>query len=91
MNEENKRGRGRPKGSVSITDITLGQLNEIFPSNFKIPVSALWLRMNKIDVIESKSLSVTASSEEAAPKIEFNIMNFDEDDKQVWQHQPHLV
>ena len=41
MNTQPKRGR--PAGAKSLVNITLRQLNELFPLDFSIPVGAIWL------------------------------------------------
>ncbi len=46
-NNQPKRGRGRPKGGNSFTNVTLAQLSEYFGEQQAIPVSRVWLeKMN---------------------------------------------
>lgn len=48
MNNQNNKGRGRPKGAVSFTKMDLNTLQQHFGPNQKIPVSRVWLEQNEV-------------------------------------------
>lgn len=72
--------RGRPKGAVSNVNITLRQLNELFPLDAVIPVGAVWLREYGVSVEKPQPLVVTEASlpVEPEPQIQFSVTRFDE-------------
>jgi hypothetical protein len=79
MNTSTKT-RGRPKGAVSNVNITLRQLNELFPLDAVIPVGAVWLREYGVSVEKPQPIVVTEASTpvEPEPKIQFSVTRFDE-------------
>jgi hypothetical protein len=79
MNTSTKT-RGRPKGAVSNVNITLRQLNELFPLDAVIPVGAVWLREYGVSVEKPQPLVVTEASlpVEPEPQIQFSVTRFDE-------------
>ena len=79
MNTSTKT-RGRPKGAVSTVNITLRQLNELFPLDAVIPVGAVWLREYGVSVEKPQPLVVTEASlpVEPEPQIQFSVTRFDE-------------
>ena len=48
MNEQIKRKRGRPAGSVSLTNITLAELMEKYKPDQVLPVGRLFLEKGKL-------------------------------------------
>lgn len=80
MNTETKR-RGRPAGAKSLVNITLRQLNELFPLDSAIPVGAIWLREYGVSVQAPAPITVTAVPEEREPEpmIQFSVTRFDEE------------
>jgi hypothetical protein len=79
MNTSTKT-RGRPKGAVSNVNISLRQLNELFPLDAVIPVGAVWLREYGVSVEKPQPLVVTEASlpEQEEEKIQFSVTRFDE-------------
>lgn len=78
MNTSTKT-RGRPKGAVSNVNITLRQLNELFPLDAVIPVGAVWLREYGVSVEKPQPLVVTeAMVPQEEEKIQFSVTRFDE-------------
>lgn len=75
MNTSTKT-RGRPKGAVSNVNITLRQLNELFPLDAVIPVGAVWLREYGVTVEKPQPLVVTEAS--LPVEIQFSVTRFDE-------------
>jgi len=71
MNTEPKR-RGRPSGAKSLVNITLRQLNELFPLDASVPVGAIWLREYGVTVQSAAPIIV----QEAEPEIEEEIIQF---------------
>lgn len=81
MNTEPKR-RGRPSGARSLVNITLRQLNELFPLDSAIPVGAIWLREYGVSVQAPAPIIVTAApqEEEPEPQIQFSVTHFDKEE-----------
>lgn len=79
MNTETKT-RGRPKGAVSLVNVTLRQLNELFNQNTAIPVGSIFLREFGVSVHTPAPLIVTQAVAEtpAEEKIQFTITDFRE-------------
>jgi len=79
MNTSTKT-RGRPKGAVSNVNITLRQLNELFPLDAVIPVGAVWLREYGVSVEKPQPIVVTEAAlpVEPEPQIQFSVTRFDE-------------
>jgi hypothetical protein len=78
MNTSTKT-RGRPKGAVSNVNISLRQLNELFPLDAVIPVGAVWLREYGVSVEKPQPLVVTeAMVPQEEEKIQFSVTRFDE-------------
>jgi hypothetical protein len=63
MNNETKK-RGRPSGAKSLVNVTLRQLQEIFPLDAAIPVGAIWLREYGVTVEKPAAIILR----EAAPE-----------------------
>lgn len=81
MNSQTKT-RGRPKGAVSLVNITLRQLNELFPLDSAIPVGAIWLREYGVTVQAPAPIMVTAAPEEREeePQIQFSVTHFEKEE-----------
>lgn len=75
-----KRGRGRPAGSTSLTNVTLEQLNEIFPQHTVLPVGAVWLREHNIAVQLARPIAMMEAQVPVAEeeKIQFHVEDFSE-------------
>jgi len=75
MNTETKNQRGRPKGAKSLVNITLRQLNELFPQDASVPVGAIWLRDYGVTVKEYAPIVVTTAPPEVEeePQIQFSV------------------
>jgi hypothetical protein len=73
--------RGRPAGAKSLVNITLRQLNELFPLDSSIPVGAIWLREYGVSVQAPAPIIVTAAPEEQEPEpqIQFSVTHFDKE------------
>lgn len=73
--------RGRPAGAKSLVNITLRQLNELFPLDSSIPVGAIWLREYGVSVQAPAPIIVTAApqQEEPEPQIQFSVTHFDKE------------
>ena len=80
MNTETKK-RGRPAGAKSTVNITLRQLNDLFPLDTAVPVGSVWLREYGVSVQASAPLIVTEAAAEtpAEEKIQFTITDFREE------------
>lgn len=80
MNTETKK-RGRPAGAKSTVNITLRQLNELFPLDTAIPVGSVWLREYGVSVQAPAPLIVTEAVAEAPAeeKIQFSVTDFREE------------
>jgi hypothetical protein len=61
--QENKRKRGRPLNSTTLTTIALSELIAKFGPDTQIPVGRLWLNGSAV-----KETSVTIPATSAAPK-----------------------
>lgn len=81
MNNEIKKQKGRPKGAKSTVNITLRQLNELFPLDTAVPVGSVWLREYGVSVQAPAPLVVTEAAAEtpAEEKIQFTITDFREE------------
>ena len=80
MNTQPKRGR--PAGAKSLVNITLRQLNELFPLDSAIPVGAIWLREYGVSVQAPAPIVVTAAPEEREeePQIQFSVTHFEKEE-----------
>lgn len=80
MNTETKK-RGRPAGAKSTVNITLRQLNDLFPLDTAVPVGSVWLREYGVSVQAPAPLIVTEAAAEtpAEEKIQFSITDFREE------------
>ena len=80
MNSQPKRGR--PAGAKSLVNITLRQLNELFPLDSAIPVGAIWLREYGVSVQAPAPIVVTAAPEEREeePQIQFSVTHFEKEE-----------
>jgi len=79
MNTEPKR-RGRPSGAKSLVNISLRQLNELFPLDASVPVGAIWLREYGVTVQSAAPIIVQeAEPEIEEEKIQFSVTRFDEE------------
>lgn len=85
MNNEIKKQKGRPKGAVSNVNITLRQLNELFPLDAVIPVGAVWLREYGISVEKPKPIIVTEAVApiEPEPQIQFSVTHYSDEKEQL--------
>ena len=69
MQTQEKRGRGRPKGSNSFQSVTLKELIEMYSEDTQIPVGRLWLKNGLSPVKEmSVTVPVVPSVESPAPE-----------------------
>jgi hypothetical protein len=85
MNTETKR-RGRPSGAKSLVNITLRQLNELFPLDAAVPVGAIWLREYGVSIQAPSPIMVTAcpdKEEEPEPMIQFTVTHFNEEREEL--------
>jgi hypothetical protein len=83
MNTEPKR-RGRPSGAKSLVNITLRQLNELFPLDASVPVGAIWLREYGVTVQSAAPIIVQESEPEIEEeKIQFSVTRFDEEKEEL--------
>lgn len=83
MNTEPKR-RGRPSGAKSLVNITLRQLNELFPLDASVPVGAIWLREYGVTVQSAAPIIVQeAEPEIEEEKIQFSVTRFDEEKEEL--------
>lgn len=75
--------KGRPKGAVSLVNITLKQLNEIFHENTAIPVGAIFMREYGICVQAPAPIVVTAApveEHEPEPQIQFSVTHYEREE-----------
>ena len=75
--------RGRPAGAKSLVNITLRQLNELFPLDSSIPVGAIWLREYGVSVQAPAPIIVTAApqvEDEPEPQIQFSVTHFEKEE-----------
>jgi hypothetical protein len=84
MNTEPKR-RGRPSGAKSLVNITLRQLNELFPLDASVPVGAIWLREYGVTVQSVAPIVVQEAEPEVEEeeKIQFSVTRFDEEKEEL--------
>lgn len=83
MNTETKR-RGRPAGAKSLVNITLRQLNELFPLDASVPVGAIWLREYGVTVQSAAPIIVQeAEPEVEEEKIQFSVTRFDDEKEEL--------
>lgn len=83
MNTETKR-RGRPAGAKSLVNITLRQLNELFPLDASVPVGAIWLREYGVTVQSAAPIIVQeAEPEVEEEKIQFSVTHFSEEKEEL--------
>lgn len=81
MNTQPKRGR--PAGAKSLVNITLRQLNELFPLDSSVPVGAIWLREYGVSVQAPAPIIVTAApreEEEPEAQIQFSVTHFEKEE-----------
>jgi len=81
MNTQSKT-RGRPKGAVSLVNVTLKQLNELFGPETAVPVGSIWLRNYGVSIQAPAPIMVTAAPEEreAEPMIQFTVTHFENEE-----------
>ncbi len=83
MNTEPKR-RGRPSGAKSLVNITLRQLNELFPLDASVPVGAIWLREYGVTVQSAAPIIVQeAEPEIEEEKIQFSVTHYNDEKEQL--------
>jgi hypothetical protein len=77
--------RGRPKGAVSNVNVTLRQLNELFPLDLPIPVGAVFLKNYGISVEKPQPLVITEAAlpDQEEEKIQFSVTRFDEEREEL--------
>jgi len=74
MNKETKRGRGRPKGSTSLTKIKLSDLMSQLPAAANIVVGTKWLEDMGIETNPPVVAPVATQVEEPEEqKIQFKV------------------
>ena len=71
--QQEKRGRGRPKGSTSFSRIRLGDLINHLGSEASVVVSNKWLAQVGINAPETPIKTLTTVDEE--PKIQFTVID----------------
>jgi hypothetical protein len=84
MNTQSKT-RGRPKGAVSLVNITLKQLNELFGPETAVPVGSIWLRNYGVSIQAPAPIIVTAAPEEAEEpeaQIQFSVTHYEENSEE---------
>ncbi len=76
--------KGRPAGSNSFERVRLKDLISIMGENSVVPVSAVWLREQGLEIAPLVNISIPAAIEqaEAAPVIEFKLESFGDDDEE---------
>lgn len=75
--QENKKTRGRPKGSNSFVKIKLSDLNSMLSDDTLVPISKIWFRdYHNVDVVEERKQ--IAPAKEQQPAIEFAITSFEQ-------------
>jgi hypothetical protein len=62
MNTNTKKGRGRPSGGVSFTNMTLAELNARFDQNQVIPVGRVFLENGNKFVITKQPSQIIQTS-----------------------------
>jgi len=84
MNTEPKR-RGRPSGAKSLVNITLRQLNELFPLDASVPVGAIWLREYGVTVQSAAPIIVQEAEPEIEEeeKIQFSVTHYSDEKEQL--------
>lgn len=84
MNTEPKR-RGRPSGAKSLVNITLRQLNELFPLDASVPVGAIWLREYGVTVKSHAPIVVHEAEPEIEEeeKIQFTVTHYSGENEQL--------
>jgi len=66
-----KRGRGRPAGSTSFVNVSIGDLEEFVGTKSAIPVSRVWLQKMNLTV---QAIDRTIHAvDDSSPKVEFKI------------------
>lgn len=84
--ESVKRGRGRPKGSVSFAHIKIKDLLQLLSEEAAIPVSQLWLRDTlglivsspEIKIITNHSPSMSIQDNQTEEKVEYHLNTFED-------------
>lgn len=75
--QEQKKTRGRPKGSNSFAKVKLTDLISLVGEEAVVPVSKIWLRENSIDIAVNPAKVVISEAQEQQEKIEFSMTSFD--------------
>lgn len=85
MNNEIKKQKGRPKGAKSLVNITLRQLNELFPLDASVPVGAIWLREYGVTVQSAAPIVVQEAEPEVEEeeKIQFSVTHYSDEKEQL--------
>lgn len=73
MNNNTKRKRGRPAGSISFARVKIADLIAQLGTNFTITVSKKWLEDIGLEVDSDKPNRVIAAVESEEDKIQFTI------------------
>ena len=71
--EQDKKTRGRPKGSKSFINVCLSELNNLFRNTQNVPVSRVWLENLNIDIKEEKKIEVKNQKPEEENKIQMTL------------------
>jgi hypothetical protein len=74
MNNETKRGRGRPKGSTSLTKVRLADLMSQLPTGANIVVGKKWLEDMGLEINSPTPAPVASPVEDQEEqKIQFKV------------------
>jgi hypothetical protein len=74
MNNETKRGRGRPKGSTSLTKVRLADLMSQLPTGANIVVGKKWLEDMGLEINSPAPAPVASPVEDQEEqKIQFKV------------------
>ena len=67
MSDNNtKKGRGRPSGSLSFTEVTLAELNAKYKPEDKIQVGRIWFNKDRVDTSVPVPQAPVSAPEESA-------------------------
>lgn len=69
IEKQQKRGRGRPKGGKSFTNLTMSQLKDFIGEHQCIPVSRVWLESMNIEVVDTKRVIQAQPSATTSPTV----------------------
>jgi hypothetical protein len=76
-----KRGRGRPAGSNSFTNVQIKTLLSLLSEEASIPVSKIWLR-DTLSIVSAPAptqrIVSVPSEQEAEEKVQFSIEKFED-------------